>query len=62
MQSVGGYNGGPGAMSRWSASMANLLQSDPDQFVESIPYSQSRDYIKEVFSHYWNYRQLYATP
>ncbi len=60
MQAVGGYNGGPGAMGRWSKTLPGL-QTDPDLFVESIPYAQSRDYIKEVFSHYWNYKQLYPS-
>ncbi len=58
MQAVGGYNGGPNAMARWSAA-SSVLNKDPDMFVENIPYAQSRDYIKHVFSHYWNYRQLY---
>ncbi len=58
MLAVGSYNGGPGAMGRW-VSGSKTLASDPDMFVETIPYDQSRDYIKEVFSHYWHYRQLY---
>lgn len=60
MFSVGGYNGGPGAMGRWVKSLPGAT-SDPDLFVESIPYDQTRDYIKEVFSHYWNYQKLYQS-
>lgn len=60
MQAVGGYNGGPGAMSRWSNG-SSAFHTDPDLFIESIPYAQTRDYIKEVFSHYWNYRLLYIS-
>jgi soluble lytic murein transglycosylase len=60
MLAVGSYNGGPGAMSRW-VNGSPLLAKDPDLFVESIPYAQTRDYIKEVFSHYWNYKQLYGS-
>lgn len=61
MPSVGAYNGGPGAMKRWIQN-STLLSSDPDLFVEKIPYEQSRDYIKKVFASYWNYTRLYATP
>jgi soluble lytic murein transglycosylase len=59
MLSVGAYNGGPGAMKRWVQN-SDCLYSDPDLFVERIPYAQSRDYIKKVFASYWNYTRLYA--
>ena len=59
MLAVGAYNGGPNAMKRWLAQSPNWRQ-DPDLFVESIPYGEARDYIKKVFTSYWNYRQLYA--
>lgn len=58
LQAVGGYNGGPGAMERWSRAIP-YVKTDPDLFIESIPYRESRNYIKEVFSHYWNYLSLY---
>lgn len=59
---TGSYNGGPGAMKRWLASRKApnpQLTADWDYFIESIPYEQTRTYIKEVFSHYWNYRSLW---
>jgi soluble lytic murein transglycosylase len=59
MPAVGAYNGGPGAMKRWVQSSTKLA-SDPDMFVEQIPYEQSRDYIKKVFASYWNYTRLYS--
>lgn len=59
MLSVGAYNGGPGAMSRWVKTHSGILASDPDLFIENIPFGQSRDYIKKVYSHYWNYQRLY---
>lgn len=58
MPSVGAYNGGPNAMKRWMQG-ANGSQGDADFFVESIPYEQTRDYIKKVFTGYWNYNRLY---
>jgi soluble lytic murein transglycosylase len=59
MPAVGAYNGGPGAMKRWQQA-SSLAQSDPDMFVERIPYEQSRDYIKKVFGSWWNYHRLYS--
>ncbi|MGE0201483.1 MAG: transglycosylase SLT domain-containing protein [Candidatus Melainabacteria bacterium] len=59
MFSVGAYNGGPNAMRRWVDASTNV-QSDPDWFVENIPYDQTRDYIKKVFGSYWNYNRLYG--
>lgn len=60
MPSVGAYNGGPGAMKRW-VNASPYIQSDPDMFVEKIPYEQSRDYIKKVFGSWWNYHRLYGS-
>lgn len=59
MPAVGAYNGGPGAMKRWIQSSPYFTE-DPDLFVERIPYEQSRDYIKKVFTSYWNYTRLYG--
>lgn len=58
MPAVGAYNGGPGAMKGW-VQTSPFFTTDPDMFVERIPYNQSRDYIKKVFASYWNYRRLY---
>lgn len=59
MLAVGAYNGGPNAMAKWVGDRS-VLSQDPDAFVERIPYEQTRDYIKKVYTSYWNYRQLYA--
>jgi soluble lytic murein transglycosylase-like protein len=59
MPAVGGYNGGPNAMKRWIAASNGLFVQDPDMFVESIPYAESKNYIKKVFGSYWNYQKLY---
>jgi soluble lytic murein transglycosylase len=36
-----------------------LNLGDPDQFVEAIPFDETRGYVKSVFGNYWNYRRLY---
>ena len=53
---VAGYNGGPGAVKRW---LRTIPHQDLDQFIENIPYDQTRDYIKKVFASYWNYKRIY---
>ncbi len=56
MLAVASYNAGPGAVGDW---VAKKGVGDPDQFVESIPYSETRGYVKSVFENYWNYLRLY---
>ncbi|MEB3196122.1 MAG: tetratricopeptide repeat protein [Candidatus Sericytochromatia bacterium] len=53
---VAAYNGGPGAVARWRRGFSG----DPDEFVESIPYLETRLYVKKVFASFWNYCKLYA--
>lgn len=52
---VASYNAGPGAVADW----LQKGERDPDKFVESIPYSETRGYVKSVFENYWNYLRLY---
>jgi soluble lytic murein transglycosylase len=56
MYAVAAYNGGPGAVGKWKKGFGG----DPDEFVENIPYSETRLYVKKVFSSYWNYVRLYG--
>ncbi len=59
MPAVGAYNGGPNAMKRW-INQSTAFAQDPDFFIESIPYEQTRDYIKKVYESFWNYSRLYG--
>jgi len=52
----GAYNGGPGAMSKWIADRGN---KDIDEFIENIPYDETRNYIKKVMKSYYFYQMLY---
>lgn len=49
------YNAGPGRVSLWLKKYPN----DWDEFVESIPFSETRSYVKNVITHREHYRQLY---
>lgn len=53
---VGAYNGGPAAVERW---IKTQKYSDIDEFIEKIPYEQTRKYIKKVYRSYWNYNRIY---
>ena len=60
MFAVAGYNGGPGAVSRWWAAFQKAGKTDLDIFVEEIPKDETRDYVKRVFENYWNYQENYG--
>lgn len=51
------YNGGENAVARWEDRFGSL---EPDEFVESITYRETRDYVKRVLGNYRRYRQAYA--
>lgn len=53
---VASYNAGSGKVATW---LDDRQLGDPDEFIESIPYEETRDYVKQVFSNYWNYLRLY---
>ena len=57
MLAVASYNAGPGAVGRW---VEGRNISDPDEFVNSIPYDETRDYVSKVLVNYWNYLRLYS--
>ena len=53
-QLAAAYNAGPNALARW-LTMRPEITSDPLLFIESIPYSETRSYIKYVMTYYWMY-------
>lgn len=53
---IASYNAGPNAVSRWRD---RFKISDPDEFVEVIPYEETQGYVRQVFGNYWNYLRLY---
>jgi soluble lytic murein transglycosylase len=58
LKSVAAYNGGETAVDRWQRQFGDR---DPDEFVESITYRETRDYVKKVVTNYRTYQQLYAS-
>jgi soluble lytic murein transglycosylase len=57
MLAVASYNAGPGAVGRWVEAKGI---GDPDEFVNNIPYEETRDYVSKVLGNYWNYLRLYS--
>lgn len=52
-----GYNAGEGAVGKWRKRFKGL---SADEFVESIPYEQTRNYTKRVVESWGRYRFLYG--
>ncbi|MCJ7813983.1 MAG: transglycosylase SLT domain-containing protein, partial [Candidatus Atribacteria bacterium] len=52
---ISGYNAGPGTTSKW---LEQYNRSDLDNFVENIPYSETREHIKKVIKSYQMYKRL----
>jgi soluble lytic murein transglycosylase len=54
--SVASYNAGPGNVSKWRREFS---MSDPDEFVENIPFDETQNYVRNVLGNYWNYLRTY---
>lgn len=57
ISAVAAYNGGIGSLKKWKTS---LHYNDTDEFVEQIPYPETKNYVKKVFRSYWNYVRIYS--
>jgi soluble lytic murein transglycosylase len=52
------YNAGPEVVSAWAG--VSRKTADPDMFVETIPYRETRGYVKKVLRNYAEYRRIYG--
>ncbi len=55
--SLAGYNAGPGYALNWIETI-----DDTDVFVESIPFWETRTYVRAVYQNFAAYRRLYISP
>ena len=55
---ISGYNAGEAAVDRWLAERGDL---DMDEFMETIPYDETRNYTKRVLASYFAYSWLYGS-
>ena len=54
---IASYNAGPNTVKQW---ISNSSQGDMDVFIESIPYDETKNYVKKVLANYWTYHKLYG--
>lgn len=50
------YNGGEGSVSKW---IKQYGTEDYDEFIENIPFDETRHYVKKVFRSYHLYKKIY---
>ncbi|MXZ48501.1 MAG: transglycosylase SLT domain-containing protein [Candidatus Dadabacteria bacterium] len=55
--SLAGYNGGPTSAKTWYEKNGAL---DIDEFIEEIPFEQSRNYVKKIIRSYAAYEAVYG--
>jgi soluble lytic murein transglycosylase len=56
---VASYNAGPSAVNRWRKEQP---QAEVDEWVENIPLTETRGYVKRVLRSYNTYKLLYGSP
>jgi soluble lytic murein transglycosylase len=59
VHAVAAYNAGPPVVLSW---VQKFLDKDPDEFVELIPYQETRQYVRRVLRSYREYRRLGGVP
>jgi soluble lytic murein transglycosylase len=57
-QTLAAYNAGPGRVQQWTS---GAQFREPAEFVESIPFTETREYVQSVMRNAMVYRQLYAS-
>lgn len=51
------YNAGPGNVDKWRVARPNV---DMDTFIDAIPFTETRGFVKKILGNYAAYRSLYA--
>ena len=57
---IASYNAGPTAVNRWTSYAR--YETDPLLYLESIPYAQTRGYVRRVLQNYWLYQLRFNMP
>jgi soluble lytic murein transglycosylase len=56
---IAAYNAGENALKKWKA---KYNANDLVEFIENIPYKETRFYVKRVLKSYWRYRTINGLP
>ena len=54
---IAAYNAGPEIVTKWVQQFGG---KDQDEFIESIPYTETRNYVKKVLRSYREYKRIYG--
>lgn len=61
IQAIASYNAGPVAVKSWIKKWGEIDDPDTaDEFIEKIPYDETKGYVKHVLNNYWLYKDLYS--
>ncbi len=52
------YNAGHGNVSKW-LNNPDIRTNDIDEFIENVPFHETKTYIKKILSSYWVYMNVY---
>lgn len=58
-RALAAYNAGPNQVRRWLGRLGDRTDTD-DEFIEEIPFSETRAYVKRVLGSYYRYRAQYS--
>jgi soluble lytic murein transglycosylase len=58
-RALAAYNAGPGRVRSWTAARPGLTAED---FIETIPFTETRNYVMGILAHQEHYRRLYGMP
>lgn len=57
VKAIAAYNAGENAVDRW---LRQIPAEDEEEFIERIPYSETRLYVKLVLRNYLSYKRIYG--
>ena len=58
VHALAAYNAGPGNAAKWMDEFP-LEEEDPELFIEQIPFSETRGYVKHVMANTWIYGEIF---
>jgi soluble lytic murein transglycosylase len=58
-RALAAYNAGPTRVVRWTAGRADM---SAEEFIENIPFAETRTYVTNILAHREHYRRLYSLP
>ena len=53
---IASYNAGPGNVDKW---IRKYPTQNPEEFIEKIPFGETKKYVERVLGNYWNYLRIY---